>query len=94
MAVKLGTYSKAIEHKTNAFELWCYRRMLRTSWTYHTTKRDVLQKIGGNETWKTQTRKREINTNMGHDLRDWTGLKRYDQNLVKRAAERRNFLNE
>ena len=28
------------------------------------------------------------------DLRDWTGLKRYDQNLVKRAAERRNFLNE
>ena len=30
MAVKLGTYSKAIEHKTNAFELWCYRRMLRT----------------------------------------------------------------
>ena len=55
MAVKLGTYSKAIEHKTNAFELWCYRRMLRTSWTSHTTKRDVLQKIGGNETWKTET---------------------------------------
>ena len=31
------TYSKAIDHKSNAFEMWCYRRMLRISWTSHTT---------------------------------------------------------
>ena len=44
------TYSKAIDHKINAFEMWCYRRMLRISWTSHTTNIDVLQKIGVKET--------------------------------------------
>ena len=43
---------QAIYHKINAFEMWCYRRMLRISWTSHshTTNIDVLQKIGVNET--------------------------------------------
>ena len=40
------TYSKAIDHKINAFEMWCYRRMLRISWTSHTTHIGVLQTIG------------------------------------------------
>ena len=35
------TYSKAIVHKINAFEMWCYRRMLIISWTSHTTNIDV-----------------------------------------------------
>ena len=39
------TYSKAIDHKINAFEMWCYRRMSSISWTSHTTNIDVLQKI-------------------------------------------------
>ena len=103
--------------------------MLRTSWTSHTTKCDVLQKIGGNETTMLNNMENRNLSYAGHimrntsrhydtllrtiegrledkrgrgrstriwvdDLRDWTGLKRYDQNLVKRAAERRNFLNE
>ena len=34
----------------NAFEMWCYQRMLRISWTSHTTNIDVLQKIGVKET--------------------------------------------
>ena len=29
-------YSQAIDHKINAFEMWCYRRMLRIRWTYNT----------------------------------------------------------
>ena len=49
------TYSKAIDHKINAFEMWCYRRMLRISWTSHTTNIDVLQKIGVKETTMFQT---------------------------------------
>ena len=40
------TFSKAIDHKINAFEMWCYRRMLRISWNSHTTNIDVLKKIG------------------------------------------------
>ena len=35
-----------LDHKINALEMWCYRRMLRISWTSHTTHIDVLQKIG------------------------------------------------
>ena len=31
------TYSKAIDHKINSFEMWCYIRMLRISRTSHTT---------------------------------------------------------
>ena len=34
------TYSKEIDYKINAFEMWCYIRMLRISWT-HTTNTDV-----------------------------------------------------
>ena len=51
------TYSKAIDHKINAFEMWCYRRMLRISWTSHTTNIDVLQKIGVKETTMLNTLK-------------------------------------
>ena len=49
MDVKLG-HNKAIDHKINAFGMWCYRIMLRISWTSHTTNIDVLQKIGVKET--------------------------------------------
>ena len=50
--VETWTYSKAIDHKINAFEMWCYRRMLRISLTSHTTNFDVglLHKIGVKET--------------------------------------------
>ena len=51
------TYSIAIDHKINAFEMFCYRRMLRISWTSHTTDIDVLQKIGVKETTMLNTLK-------------------------------------
>ena len=44
------TYSKAMDHKINAFERWCYRRMLLISWTSRTTHIDVLQKMYVKET--------------------------------------------
>ena len=30
------TYSKAIDHKINAIEMWCYRIMFSINWTSHT----------------------------------------------------------
>ena len=54
------TYSKEIDHKINAFERWCYRRMLRISWTSHTTNIDVLQKIGVKETTAKHTEKQKV----------------------------------
>ena len=60
------TYSKAIDHKINAFEMWCYRRMLRISWTSHTTNIDVLQKIGVKETTMLNTLKNRKLSYAGH----------------------------
>ncbi len=80
------TYSKAIDHKINAFEMWCYRRMLRISWTSHTTNIDVLQKIGVKETTMLNNLKNRKWSYAGQrgrgrprrtwidDLRDWDEL--------------------
>ena len=54
------TYSKAIDHKINAFEMWCYRRMLRISWTSHTTNIDVLQNIGVKESYVKQPETQKV----------------------------------
>uniref|UniRef100_A0A0L8GBP3 Reverse transcriptase domain-containing protein n=1 Tax=Octopus bimaculoides TaxID=37653 RepID=A0A0L8GBP3_OCTBM len=37
---------KADEKRVNAFEMWCYRRILRVSWTEGRTKNWVLEKLG------------------------------------------------
>ena len=37
------TYSKAIDYKINAFEMLCYRRMLRISSASYTTNIDIIQ---------------------------------------------------
>ena len=64
------TYSKAIDHKNNAFEMWCYRRMLRISWTSHTTNIDVLQKIGVKETAMLNKRENRKLSYAGHIMRN------------------------
>lgn len=38
--------SKAEEDKINAFELWCYRRMHRISWTEKVKNEEVLRRTG------------------------------------------------
>ena len=64
------TYSKAIDHKINAFEMWCYRRMLRIRWTSHTTNIDAPQKIGVKETNNLKNRKLSY---AGHMTRNTSG---------------------
>ena len=65
------TYSKAIYHKINAFEIWCYRRMLIINWTSHTTNIDVLQKIGVKQT--TMFKKIRKLSYAGHIIRNTPG---------------------
>ena len=66
------TDSKAIDHKINAFEMWCYRRMLRISWTSHTTNIDVLQKSGVKETTINNLKHRKLSY-AGHIMRNTSG---------------------
>ena len=65
-----GTYSKAINHKINAFEMWCYRRMLIIRWTSHTTNIEVLQKIGVKETTKLNNLTNRKLSDAGHVMRN------------------------
>ena len=37
---------KVERKKIDAFELWCWRRMLRIPWTDKITNKDVLQRVG------------------------------------------------
>ena len=38
---------KKVEHRRiDAFELWCWRRLLRVSWTEERTNQSILKEIG------------------------------------------------
>ena len=40
------TMQKAVERRVDAFEMWCYRRVLKIPWTERKTNAWVLDKIG------------------------------------------------
>ena len=40
-----GTIKKAECHRIDAFELWCWRRLLRGPWTERRSKESILKKI-------------------------------------------------
>ena len=42
---------KAEHHKTDAFELWCWRKLLRVTWTARRSKQSILKEINP-EYWK------------------------------------------
>ena len=48
--VTFGCESQTIEKA--AFELWCWRRLLRVSWTARRSNRSILKKITLNTYWK------------------------------------------
>ena len=38
-------YLKSVQNMINVFERWCYRRMLRISWTEHVTNEEVFNRL-------------------------------------------------
>ena len=40
------TIKKAEFRRTDAFELWCWRRLLRVPWTARRSNQSILQEIG------------------------------------------------
>ena len=45
MDVRVGTVKKAEHQKINAFELWCWRRLLRVPWTARRSNQSILKEI-------------------------------------------------
>jgi len=40
-----GTIKKAEGHRIDAFELWCWRRLLRVPWTARRSNQSILKEI-------------------------------------------------
>ena len=40
-----GTIKKAEHQRINAFELWCWRRLLRVPWTARRSNQSILREI-------------------------------------------------
>ena len=45
MDVKVGTVKKAEHRRIDAFELWCWRRLLRVPWTARRSNQFILKEI-------------------------------------------------
>ena len=45
MDVRVRTIKKAEHRRTDAFELWCWRRLLRVPWTARRSNRSILKEI-------------------------------------------------
>ena len=60
---------KADERMVAAFEMWCYRRVLRISWTERKTNAWVLDKIGNRLMLREMVRRRKLRRFFGHVIR-------------------------
>ena len=45
MDVRVGSIKKAECRRIDAFELWCWRRLLRVPWTARTSNQSILKEI-------------------------------------------------
>ena len=45
MDVRVGTIKKAEHQRIDAFELWCWRRLLRVPWTARRANQSILKEI-------------------------------------------------
>ena len=46
------TVKKAECRRIDAFELWCWRRLLRVPWTARTTNQSILKEINPEDSWE------------------------------------------
>ena len=45
MDMRVGLYKKAEHQRIDAFELWCWRRLLRVPWTARRSNQSILKEI-------------------------------------------------
>ena len=66
------TYSKTIQNRIDAFQLWCYRRMLKIRYTDHVTNTRVKEIIGVERSWSEDLARRKLRY-AGHIMRGSSG---------------------
>ena len=60
--------SKDIERRLEAMKMWCWRRMMRDSWTERRSNANILETIGGGKELMATVGKRQM-VFLGHVIR-------------------------
>ena len=69
------TINKAKCRKIDAFELWCWRRLLRVSWTARRSDQSIQKEISPEYSWERQMLKPKLQ-NFGHLMRRTDSLEK------------------
>ena len=70
---ELWTIEKTDRWRTDAFELWCWRRLLRIPWTARRSNKPILKEINPEYSWERLTLKLQ---NFGHLMRRANSLEK------------------
>ncbi|GFR60129.1 endonuclease-reverse transcriptase [Elysia marginata] len=77
-----------MERKTEAFEMWTYRRTLKISWKEKTTNKEVLKTMNLNSTELLRSIKKKKNSYFGHTKRHESLQKLILEGKVDRSRDR------
>ena len=69
------TIKKAEHQRIDAFELWCWRRLLRVPWTARRSKQSILEEISPEYSWEGQMLKLKLQY-FGHLIRRTDSLEK------------------
>ena len=67
------TFNQTIPNKIDAFQLWCYRRMLKIKCTDHVTNKKVKEIMDVEKTWSEELAKRKLRY-AGYIMRGSSGM--------------------
>ena len=87
------TIKKAEHWRTDAFELWCLRRLLRVSWTAKSSNQSILKDIRWIFIWRTDT-EAETPILWPPDVKNWLTGKDLDVGKDWRQEEKGTTENE
>ena len=68
------TVKKAERQRTDAFELWCWRRLLRVPWTTRRSNQSILKEINPGISLEGMILKLKLFTTSCKELTHWKGL--------------------
>ena len=77
---------RATDQKRLSFEMWCWRRMEKISWTNHVRKEEVLLRVNEHRNILNEIRKRKANW-IGHILRRNCILQQVNEGKIKGQIE-------
>jgi len=86
MVLKLGRLGQQIRNTRKVFEMWCWRRMEKISWTDHVKNEEVLLRVNEQRNILHEIRKRKANL-IGHILRRNCLLKQVIEGKIKGEME-------